>query len=405
MWPGYLGDVTHPKRELRFEKKQLVEFPPRKKKVDFQSWARPDDFVRYRRRALVGLKAEDVKAVSIERLCLFLLMSKPLNSKRWIMVSYLNQFRKVSWFYIPYVYFTHPDIMGMLQYEYTDGNHSSISLQLIWIQFFLFYAGWHSMTKESHLPHYLAIVEVKTFGFIPFPSVLGLCKTQTALFRVLNSGRWPHFPSCGCLSESRTRIYQNRESTKKKKWCRAKIILTMKANSSITLFSLFLSLSLSLYIYIYIYIEREREMTSSILGKTFFCLLWQQPPMVDTSENHQKCGRSYHRPGTADHFSNKNLKLIISLCMELLNLYEKLFNFSRLLSQIKPTIPIIRKSLYTDNYDNYKFRSWISHFMEHYSHAYKILCLDINLDKKVFMHDPAPILNNLWGYKVWVYSF
>ena len=62
-----------------FEKSQLVEFPPRKKKVDFQSWARPDDFVRYGRRALVGLRAEDVRAVSIERLCLSLLMSKKVN--------------------------------------------------------------------------------------------------------------------------------------------------------------------------------------------------------------------------------------------------------------------------------------------------------------------------------------
>ena len=61
-----------------FEKSQGVEFLSRKKKVDFQSWAKPDDYVRYGRRALVGLKAEDVKAVSIERLCLSLLMSKNL---------------------------------------------------------------------------------------------------------------------------------------------------------------------------------------------------------------------------------------------------------------------------------------------------------------------------------------
>ena len=61
-----------------FEKSQLVEFPPRKKKVDFQSWAKPDNFVSYGRRALVGLRADDVKAVSIERLCLSLLMSKNL---------------------------------------------------------------------------------------------------------------------------------------------------------------------------------------------------------------------------------------------------------------------------------------------------------------------------------------
>ena len=75
MRPGYLGDVTHRKRGLSFEKKQLVEFPLRKK-FDFQSWARPDDFVRYGHRALVGFRADDVKAVSIERLCLSLLMSK-----------------------------------------------------------------------------------------------------------------------------------------------------------------------------------------------------------------------------------------------------------------------------------------------------------------------------------------
>ena len=73
-----MGDITQRKRRLRFEKKELVEFLPRKKKVDFQSGARPDDFVRYGRRALVGLRADDVKTVSIERLCLSLLISKNL---------------------------------------------------------------------------------------------------------------------------------------------------------------------------------------------------------------------------------------------------------------------------------------------------------------------------------------
>ncbi len=71
MRPEYLGDVTRRKRGLRFEKKQLVEFLHRRKKVDFQSRVRPDDFVRYRRCALVGLRADDVKAVSIERLCVY----------------------------------------------------------------------------------------------------------------------------------------------------------------------------------------------------------------------------------------------------------------------------------------------------------------------------------------------
>ncbi len=44
-------------------------FLPPNERVEIQSWARPDEFVRYGRRALVGLRADDVKAVSIERLC------------------------------------------------------------------------------------------------------------------------------------------------------------------------------------------------------------------------------------------------------------------------------------------------------------------------------------------------
>ena len=92
-----MGDVTHRKRGQRFEKKHWVEFPPRKKKIDFQSWARTDDFVRYGRRALVGLRADDVKTVSIEKLCLSLLMSNNLQLKG-NKVSYLNQFRKVLCF-------------------------------------------------------------------------------------------------------------------------------------------------------------------------------------------------------------------------------------------------------------------------------------------------------------------
>ena len=78
MRPGGVNDVTHRKRRLRFEKKQLVEFLRPNGKVVFRGSSRPDDFVRYGRRALVGLRADDVKAVSIERLCLSTLMSKNL---------------------------------------------------------------------------------------------------------------------------------------------------------------------------------------------------------------------------------------------------------------------------------------------------------------------------------------
>ena len=58
-----VSDVTHRKRGLRFEKSRLVEI---------ETWVRPDEFVRYGRRPLVGLRADDVKAVSIEGLCVSL---------------------------------------------------------------------------------------------------------------------------------------------------------------------------------------------------------------------------------------------------------------------------------------------------------------------------------------------
>ena len=63
---------------LGFEKKQLVKFLRPNGKVKIQSWARPDDFVLYGRRALVGLRGDDIKAVSIKRLCLSLLVSNNL---------------------------------------------------------------------------------------------------------------------------------------------------------------------------------------------------------------------------------------------------------------------------------------------------------------------------------------
>ena len=85
MGPGDVGDVTHRKRGMIFEKKQWVEFLPPNERVEIQTWARPDDFVRYGRRSLVGLRADDVKAVSIERLCLSLSLfprvEKPLTQR------------------------------------------------------------------------------------------------------------------------------------------------------------------------------------------------------------------------------------------------------------------------------------------------------------------------------------
>ena len=78
-----VSDVTHRKRGLRFEKSQLVEFLPGKKKVDFRGSSWPDESVCYGHSAFVGLRADDVKAVSIEGLCVSLspYVEKPFNSK------------------------------------------------------------------------------------------------------------------------------------------------------------------------------------------------------------------------------------------------------------------------------------------------------------------------------------
>ena len=60
---------------LGFEKKERVEFLAPNERVEIQSWARPDEFVHYGRPTLVGSGADDVKAVSIERLCVSLSLS------------------------------------------------------------------------------------------------------------------------------------------------------------------------------------------------------------------------------------------------------------------------------------------------------------------------------------------
>ena len=97
-----MSDVTHRKRGLRiwgFEKKR-VEFLPRKKKVDFQSWARPDEFVRYGHRALFGLRADDVKAVGIEDCVSPSSCRKAFNSK--VIKSFVPELsRKVLYFGFP----------------------------------------------------------------------------------------------------------------------------------------------------------------------------------------------------------------------------------------------------------------------------------------------------------------
>ena len=82
-WAKDFGDLR---------KKQWVEFLPLNEGVEIQSWVRPDEFVRYGRRVLVGLRADDPKTVSDSYVCL------------WT-------------FYEHYVYLTHLYIMGMLQWQ------------------------------------------------------------------------------------------------------------------------------------------------------------------------------------------------------------------------------------------------------------------------------------------------
>ena len=115
--PGNASDVTHRKRRLGiwgFEKKQLVEFLPPNERVEIQSWVRPDEFVRYGRRALVGLRADDVKAVNRERLCLSLSSCRKTFKLKKVNKSFVPE--PISCFRIPiyaYEYFMY--IMSISQ--------------------------------------------------------------------------------------------------------------------------------------------------------------------------------------------------------------------------------------------------------------------------------------------------
>ena len=109
---SYTGSVD--RGFLGSEKKQWVEFLPPNERVEIHSWTRPDEFVRYGRRALVGLRANDVKAVSIERLslssCRITFNSKVIKFRTW--TNSVN----VVYFGFP-LSISHIRIMGMLQKE------------------------------------------------------------------------------------------------------------------------------------------------------------------------------------------------------------------------------------------------------------------------------------------------
>ena len=77
-----VSDVTHLEEEADIWEKSVSWVLGPRKTVDFRGSSWPDEFVRYGRRALVGLRTDDVKAVSIVRLCLSLpYVEKPFNSK------------------------------------------------------------------------------------------------------------------------------------------------------------------------------------------------------------------------------------------------------------------------------------------------------------------------------------
>ena len=86
---------------LGFKKMQSVEFLPPNERVEIQSWARPDEFVRYRRRTLVGLRADDVKAVSIEKLCVSLSSCQITFNSKVIKFRIWTNFVNVVYFGFP----------------------------------------------------------------------------------------------------------------------------------------------------------------------------------------------------------------------------------------------------------------------------------------------------------------
>ena len=139
MGPEDVSDVTHRKRGLRilgFDKKQWVEFLPPNERVDIQSWARTDEFVRYGRKS-----SQHWKIVSLSPH-----VEKPLNSK--VNKSFIPE--PISCFRIPiYVYehfmniisISHIRIMGILHllvvYLFMGdsvNNHNNLHLVVLIIQ-------------------------------------------------------------------------------------------------------------------------------------------------------------------------------------------------------------------------------------------------------------------------------
>ena len=86
------------RRIFRIWEKSVSWVLPGKKNVGFRDSSWPDEFVHYGRRAVVVLRADDVKAVSIERWYLSPYVEKPLNSK--LIKSFVPELRSRKCFFV-----------------------------------------------------------------------------------------------------------------------------------------------------------------------------------------------------------------------------------------------------------------------------------------------------------------
>ena len=118
-----VSDVTHRKRELKFEKSQLVEFLPGKKKVDFRLLAEALQQVLHVMGEGGRWKSRHRKIVPPFSLCrkTFKLKGNKkfrtwIRSRKWFSCFGIPMFY-IYELWIFYVHFTHTCIMGMLQLQ------------------------------------------------------------------------------------------------------------------------------------------------------------------------------------------------------------------------------------------------------------------------------------------------
>ena len=148
---GDLNDVMPGSDGLRFfvilNRSGDLRFGLRRSELIFRTWVRPVHFVNCRVRTRVGwvseLRADDGRTVSIEKLCLSLLVSKNLNLKKVIKNSYVNQESRQCFMFFGFLcimYISHIRIMAMLhlvKHRIMQVQHSPYSTGIIPLDFFL----------------------------------------------------------------------------------------------------------------------------------------------------------------------------------------------------------------------------------------------------------------------------